>query len=192
MTEFNLRKINQFQQYSSVKCYGNFIYYRGYNKKTRERIQRKIEYCPTLFVPCKEETGYELIAGKKQNMLPIVFDGIREAKDAIYKNRDIENAPSYAGLRDFEYAYIIDAEDGIDPDLSLLRIANIDIEVISDDPDETEFPDPEHAKQPIVAISICFNSKSYDFGLVDFKNTDPNVRYLKCESEVDLLAKFLK
>ena len=191
MPEINY-KINKFQQYSSAKCYGNSIFYRGYDKKTRERIQKKIEYCPTLFVPCKEETGYHLISGKKQNMLPIHFDGIRDAKDAIYKSRDIENAPSYAGMRDFEYSYIIDAEDGSDPDLSLIRIANIDIEVISDDEDETEFPEPQFAKQPIVAITVCFNSKFYTFGLNDFKNTDPAVRYLKCESEVDLLAKFLK
>ena len=192
MPNKNPYRINDFQQYSSVKCYGGKIFYRGYNKKTRERIQQKIEYSPTLFIPTQENTGYRLISGKKQNMLPVYFDNIREAKDAIYKNREIENAPSYAGIRDFEYAYIIDAEDGIEPDISLLRIANIDIEVISDDEEETEFPEPKFAKQPIVAITVCFNSKFYTFGLADFKNTDPTVRYLKCENEVDLLAKFLK
>lgn len=193
MPEKNNFKISQDQQYSSVKCYGNFIYYRGYDKLTRERIQKKVEYCPTLFVPADRKTGYRLISpGMRQWMMPINFDCIRDAKDAIYKSRDIENAPSYAGIRDFEYAYIVDAEDGVDPDHSLLRVANIDIEVISDDEEETEFPDPAKASQPIVAITVCFNSKFYTFGLIDFENKDPKVRYLKCETEVDLLAKFLK
>lgn len=183
---------NKTNQYTSVKCYGSKILYRGYNKKTRERIQHRFDYSPTLFVPCKENTGYVLIDGEKQYMMPVHFDSIRDAKDAIYKNRDIANAPSYAGMRDFEYSYIIDTEDGVDPDLSLLRIANIDIEVISDDEDETEFPEPKYAKQPIAALTVCFNSKFYAFGLKDFTPTDKNVRYLKCESEVDLLAKFLK
>lgn len=179
-------------QYSSVSCYGNFIYYRGYNKSNRERIQKKIEYMPTLFIPTNEKTGYVLVTNKKQNMLPIAFDSIKDAKDAIYQNRSIENAPSYAGMRNFEYAYIIDTKDGHDPDLSLIRVANIDIEVISDDEEETEFPNPVNAKQPIVAITVKTRSKFYTFGLDNFKNPDPeNVNYYKCENEIDLLAKFL-
>lgn len=187
----NSKRINQFQQYTSVKCYGDKIYYRGYNKKTRERIQQKIDYQPTLFLPCKEHTGYTLISGNIQNMLPVCFDGIKDAKDSLQRNREIENSPSYAGMRSFEYAYIIDSDDGVDPDLTLLRVANIDIEVVSDD-ENADFPEPSQALQPIVAITVCFNSKFYSFGLKEFKVTTDCVRYIKCESEVDLLAKFLK
>lgn len=179
-------------QYTSAKCYGNFVWYRGYNRKTRERIQKKIHYQPTLFVPCDDTTKYKLFGNKKQSMLPVCFDDIKDAKDAVYRNRELSSgAVSYSGMRSFEYSYLVDSYEGQDPDLSLIRTAIVDIEVISDDPD-AGFPEPDSAEQPIVFISVKTTKKYVLFGLKPYSNSDPDTIYLHCKDEPDLLLKFLQ
>lgn len=178
------------KQYTSVKCYGNSIWYRGYNKKTRERIQRKFQYCPTLFIESDEPTGYKFITDQSKYAMPINFDCVKDAKDSIYSNKGISNGTSYAGMRAFEYAYISDAKDGNDIDYSLIKIANIDIEVISET--ESEFPEPDKADQPIVAITVKSKTKFFAFGFKDYTPEFDDEVYIKCQDEEDLLLKFLQ
>lgn len=187
----NMQKSSNLQ-YTSVKSYGNSVWYRGYNKKTKERVQKKIHYQPTLFVPSDEYTGYKSVIDQKQHMLPICFDDIKSAKDAINRNRELASGGvSYHGLRSFEYAYLVDTNDGIDPELNLVKTAFIDIEVISDDPD-AEFPEPELAAQPIVFISVKTTTKYVLFGLKDYSPENSDTLYLKCKDEHDLLIKFIQ
>ena len=44
-----------------------------------KRQVRRVKYQPTLFTPCKNESGYKTLTG--QNAAPIKFDNIKEAKE---------------------------------------------------------------------------------------------------------------
>jgi DNA polymerase elongation subunit (family B) len=76
----------------------------------------------------------------------------------------------------------------VDYDSTMLRIANIDIEVGS----ENGFPEPEHASEPITAITIKTNGHSYVIGCGDYTNTRTDVTYTKCKDENQLITKFLE
>lgn len=70
-----------------------------------------------------------------------------------------------------------------------LKIYPLDIEVFS----PHEFPDPSHAKHPINLLTL-FDSISktyYSFGLKPYTAKAPNVIYKHCNSEEELLGKFL-
>lgn len=94
-----------------------------------------------------------------------------------------------------EQQYLIDTYSGLNnsPDFFQhdFKIAFIDIETWSPD----EFPVPELAKHPINLITI-YNSeekKFYTWGLKnDYKNTNNDVIYIKCDTESVLLTRFLK
>lgn len=71
------------------------------------------------------------------------------------------------------------------------KIAFIDIETWSPD----EFPVPEQASHPINLITIynSYTKKFYTWGLNnDYINKNPDIIYIKCESETSLLRSFLK
>lgn len=195
---YNITMQKSPNQYSSVSTQGNNILYRGYNKKTRNRVQEKIQYSPTLFIKSNNniETGYKLVTNKSINLTPIKYETISEANAAIYFNRqlDQEQRQEYHGNRTYEYAYLSDIgeADNDNPNLSLIRIANIDIEVISDTPD-APFPEPEYAPTPVVSITVRTNNKFVVFGFKEtyIVNDTETVVYVKCDNELDLLNKFL-
>ena len=87
----------------------------------------------------------------------------------------------------FAYTYL-NEKYGNDYDFDKIRVANIDIEVGS----EEGFPEPEHADQPITAITIKMKDKFYVIGNGEFRNDRDDVYYIDCKSEQNLVDVFLK
>lgn len=178
--------------YTSVNLYGSSILYRGYDQKG-ERVARKIRFSPTLYVPANEETGYRTL--NNQNVQPVVFDTIREARDYYHKYSDVDNF-EISGNEHYISQFIYDQFPGeIDFDRSLINVTSLDIEVDSSD----GFPFPEEARHSVTSIAMKNNidNKFYVWGLKDYdpqrsiyKDTHEIV-YVKCDDEAKLLLNFL-
>ena len=115
------------------------------------------------------------------------FERIREAKDFIEKYSDVSNFDIY-GLPRFQYAFLNEEYPGeIQYDRDLIEIANLDIEVGS----ENGFPTPELAQEPITAITLKRGKKIIAMGCGDYRPSHHAVRYVRCRDERDLLETFL-
>jgi len=172
--------------YTNVQVYGNRILYRGV--ENGRSVSRKVEYFPTLFVDNKksDQSIFHTVHGKPvEEFKP---GDIRSSKEFIQKYKDVENFNIY-GNHKFEYSFIFDKFKGdVHWDISALRIANIDIEVESDD----GFPEPEEANKKITAITMKFSDDKYHcFGCDNFTSDRPDVVYYRCSTETELLTKFL-
>ncbi len=125
---------------------GNNILEIGYSNG--KKYARKVPYCPTYYLPSDTPTGWTTLDGS--HVRPKEMDGMRGAKDFVDKYEDLENF-EYFGTNNHAYSYINEQfPDGVDYDKNLLRIANIDIEVGS----ENGFPEPSLANEPITAITF--------------------------------------
>jgi len=76
--------------YTNVSVYGPHILYRGV--KNGRRVKEKINYSPTLFLPSKKESEYKTLFG--ENLEPMKFDTIREARDFVKRYEGVENFKS--------------------------------------------------------------------------------------------------
>jgi DNA polymerase elongation subunit (family B) len=162
---------------------GNYILERGY--ENGKRYSRKAEYCPTLFVPAKEETGYKTLDGKFVSA--IEMGTMRDAAEFIQKYESVENFPIY-GSTNYAYVYINEQyPNEIYYDRDLIRIANIDIEVGS----EFGFPEPDKANEPITAITFKISDTFHVFGCGKYSKSREDVTYYMCRDENDLILKFL-
>lgn len=170
--------------YTNVQVYGNNILYRGV--KNGQRISKKVQYHPTLFVRSNEPTQYTTIFG--EHLAEIKPGTIKDCRDFIERYSGVKNFPIYGQTR-FEYNFIAELfpQETLDWDISDIVIANIDIEVGSDN----GFPEPEKADQTITAITVVLKGKYYVFGCGDFTTDDPTVEYRKCRDEIDLINQFL-
>ena len=165
---------------------GDTIHVRGYENGIR--FSDRIKYQPTLFVPSKgghAKSGWRNMFG--QAVEPMQFERIREAKDFIEKYSDVSNFDIY-GLPRFQYTFLNEEYPGeIQYDRDLIEIANLDIEVGS----ENGFPTPELAQEPITAITLKRGKKIIAMGCGDYRPSHHAVRYIRCRDERDLLETFL-
>ena len=170
--------------YTNVAVQGNNILFRGI--KNGRRVKMKIQYSPTLFLPSKKTSEWKTLFN--ENLEPMKFGDIRDARDFVRKYDGVENFKIYGNDR-FEYAFIADEFVGqIDWDLQDIHVSIIDIEVGS----ENGFPDPYKATEPITAIAIKKlggDVTVYGCGDYEVKGSET---YIKCDSESDLCKKFLK
>ncbi len=170
--------------YTNVAVQGNNILFRGV--KNGRRVKMKVQYSPTLFLPSKKPSEWKTLFG--DNLEPMKFGDIRDAKDFVRKYDGVENFKIYGNDR-FEYSFIADEFVGqIDWDIQHINIAIIDIEVGS----ENGFPDPYKTTEPITAIAWkTLNGGTTVYGCGDYETKGEEV-YIKCDSEYDLCKKFLK
>lgn len=170
--------------YTNVQVYGSRILYRGI--ENGRKIKRKIDYFPTLYVPSKVHTGFTSVSGDA--MAEMKPGNIREARDFVEQYKDVENFKIY-GNQKYEYTFISDHFfDDVEWDLSHINVTNIDIEVGS----ENGFPEPEHANEPITAITMKNNQDKFIvLGCGKFDNKRNDVLYIQCRDEIDLIKKFL-
>ena len=123
--------------YTNISVQGNNILYRGVNNG--RRVNKKIEYSPTLFLPTNKNTPWKTLFG--ESLESKKFETIRDARDFIKRYDGVENFKIYGNDR-YEYAFIADNHHGqIDWDIKELSIVFVDIEVGS----ENGFPDPYKA-----------------------------------------------
>ena len=170
--------------YTNVQVYGNNILYRGV--KNGQRISKKVQYHPTLFVKSNEPTQYTTIFG--EHLAELKPGTIKDCRDFIERYKGVQNFQIYGQTR-FEYNFINELfpQETLDWDINSIVIANIDIEVGSDN----GFPEPERADEEITAITVSISGKDYVFGCGNFTTTDPNIEYRKCRDEIDLINQFL-
>jgi DNA polymerase elongation subunit (family B) len=169
--------------YTNVEVWGSKVLYRGV--ENGRRVMRRVDYHPTLFVPSKEPTKYTTIHGEYVG--PIKPGTIRESRDFVRQYESVNNFTIYGNTR-YQYCFIADNFKGeVDWDLSLIKIANMDIEVGS----ESGFPEPDLANEPITAITIKMDGVFHTWGCGDYSNTTHNLNYTKCSNEIDLIKSFL-
>ena len=173
--------------YTNVVCGRSQVFYRGVDARGR-RIRKKVNYSPTLFLKSNEPSQYKSLTG--ENLKPMEFSSIRDARDFIDRYRDVENFSIYGNNR-YECAMIADEHPNIvEWDINKVVVAYVDIEVGS----ENGFPDPYEANEPITAIGISTKENEVVvFGCGDYthKETDTKATYIKCLSENDLCKRFL-
>lgn len=173
--------------YLSAKQYGNHILYRGW--RNGKKIQTKIPYSPSIFIPTNEESKYKTIYG--ENLKKLKPGSIKETKEYIKKFEAVENFKIYGNTK-FEYCLISDLfPETINWNIDKIRVGIFDIEVDSD-PATGGFAKPHNPFQPITSIAykILGENKTYLFGYFDFEVPD-NVVYVKCRDEYDLCKRFL-
>lgn len=172
--------------YTSVYQMGNRMLVRGY--ENGRSFSRKVDFTPTLFVDAKKsgESNWKTLEGK--TVYPINPGTIRDCKEFIESYKDVHGFGIY-GLNQYEYQYISDTyPNALAPDTSKIRIYTLDIETKT----EYGFPNIMTANEEVLLISVMdYNTKGVvTFGCGEFKNDKPNVRYVKCSSESQLLNLF--
>ena len=177
--------------YTSVNRYGNNILYRGF--EDGKRIDKKIPYMPTLFIPTNKETGWNTL--QNNPVQPVTFDTMRDARDFIKKYEGVDNFPVY-GTTNYVNQFLTDRFPGeIKFDRDKVNVTSLDIEVHSED----GFPFVANAAHPVTAITMKSNQSDtyYVWGLKDY---DPDkcpiegvnaIHYKKCKDEIELLLDWL-
>ena len=170
--------------YTNVAPWGNHILVREY--KNGERVNRKVKYSPTLYVPVQKETEWKTLDGKYAS--PYKFDSIKEAKAFIEQYK--QQPHLVFGLDRFAYTYLSDTyPNTVNWDSDKILTVTIDIETRADN----GFPEPELANEEMLAITIKNQTtkKIVVWGLGEFKNDRDDVTYINCSNENELLAKFM-
>ena len=170
--------------YTNVAPWGNHILVREY--KNGERVNRKVKYSPTLYVPVQKETEWKTLDGKYAS--PYKFDTIKEAKAFIEQYK--QQPHLVFGLDRFAYTYLSDTyPNTVDWDSDKILTVTIDIETRADN----GFPEPELANEEMLAITIKNQTtkKIVVWGLGEFQNDRDDVTYINCSNENELLAKFM-
>lgn len=181
--------------YTSVARYGNNILYRGYNQ-AGNRVQKKVWFKPKLYVKSDHQSEWKTMFG--ESVREINFESMKESKEFMAKYDEIENHSVY-GMQNHIFGYITERfPDKIKYNPDIININTLDIEVESED----GFPKPELAEQEVLSITChstmdnvwrIWGLKDYDPNESYMKKTNPdaNIQYIKCETEEELLHKFL-
>jgi len=172
--------------YTNVVLVGNEILSRGFYNG--EHFKNRETFYPTIYVTSNKKTKFKTLDG---NFVGEVKPGtIRETREFIDKYKNIDNFELYGNTR-YINQYISDnyTEDAIKFDISKIQLITIDIEVAS----ENGFPDVKSCQEELLTISIQdYNTKNIiTWGVKPFVNSKPNVTYILCKDEYDLLDRFL-
>lgn len=169
---------------------GNQILYRGIRDGLP--VQTKVKFSPTLFTVTREDSEWKTLDGR--NAEKREFSTMRKANDFLKQYTDVDNFEVH-GYEDFAMQYVQSRwPTSIDYDFDKIRIANIDIEVQSDD----GFPNPNDAEKEIISISLKASNESYyrvwglDFYDVKESPYRGKIEYYQFDSEREMLYDFLK
>tara|TARA_B100001057_G_scaffold417612_1_gene436441 strand:+ start:28 stop:2619 length:2592 start_codon:yes stop_codon:yes gene_type:complete len=179
--------------YTSVNRYGNTILYRGYTENGT-RIEDRIKFGPTQYLPSKEPTKFRSFDGGYLNA--IKFQKMSESKDFLETYKEMEGVKVY-GTRNYIQQFITDKfPQDINFNQNHINVVNFDIEVASDD----GFPVPEEAAYPIISIALKSSKSSiyevwglgkYDTNKTELKMNGDLIKYHKFDTEKAMLASFL-
>lgn len=176
--------------YTFIGKKGNNIYHIGYDN-IGKKFCEAVPFKPSIYY--KQDNGEEVsLYGEK--LKKKTFNDINEFGKFVHNNRDMID---FYGDVTPQAQFITENYKGkVNYDRKNIRVWWLDIEVNTNG----EFPVPELAKYPIVAISIFdtrydkyivlgLNEYEYDSNRIKF-NAD--VVYKKCEDEKDLMTKFVQ
>ena len=147
----------------------------------------KIDFGPTLYALTQEHSQYKTLQG--QFLKPIEFTTINAARRF---RRDVvtQNSPIY-GLERYHYQYIgSEYPEEIKWDKDHIKIFTLDIETTC----ENGFPDVENPIEELLCITVKnqSNKQIITWGVGDFETDRPDVTYVKCKDEKQLMFEFLK
>jgi len=171
--------------YTSVLPYRGRLLVRGVNHDGSHKRYR-VNYKPSLFVPSNKESKYKTLDGR--NVGKVEFESIPDAKKWIDEYEDVSGFEYFGNTR-YQYSFIADQfPDKVDWDIKQIRLITIDIECES----ENGFPDADEAIEPIISITAKEHTtkKIVVFGMNNFVNDRPDVNFVKCATERDLIEKF--
>ena len=170
--------------YTSVIRHGNKILYRGV--ENGDPVKKKISFKPKLYVPGQGAVGWTTLDGI--SCTEMEFDSIEEASDFVKRYDGVTNYNIY-GNTNYVAQYVAEKfPRTIEFNRQNVRVANIDIEVQSDD----GFPEPIYANYPVISITLRKDDGVYwVWGLNEYTPTRNDVLYIKCDNELDLLNKFI-
>ena len=179
--------------YTSVDFNNGRILYRGYSDSGNPVLERQ-RFRPTLFRPSTKSTGWKSIHG--EDVQPVHFESPSAMKDWIQQKEELSNSEEWYGMDRTVMQYIADEfPDEIEFNRKCINVANIDIEVHSDD----GFPSPDEAIWPITAITLKSSRTDtyYVWGCGEWDSEKSehqhlDVRYYQCKDENELLAGFIK
>jgi len=149
--------------------------------------KEKIDFGPTLYSLTQEHSQYKTLDGK--NLKPIEFSDIRAARQ-FRKDFSTPNSPVY-GLERYHYQYINNEHpEKIEWDKDLIKIYTVDIETTC----EGGFPNVEDPQEELLAITVKnqSNKQILTWGVGDFVTDRPDVTYVKCKHEKELMFEFMK
>ena len=176
--------------YTNVLRYKNYILHRGY-QNNGERFMRKEYFQPTLFVSSKKNEGWTGFDG--QLVAPLEFESMFEANQWLKQNIGVSGRNIY-GNKKFAQQFVTQKYPrDIEFKRELINVGTIDIETDYD----TGFPHPNEASQRILAITYKSSKFStyHVWGYGEFDTTKAlisDVKYTRCNSEEELLSKFLE
>ena len=176
--------------YTNVLRYKNYILHRGYHNNG-ERFMRKEYFQPTLFVSSKKNEGWTGFDG--QPVAPLQFESMFEANQWLKQNIDVSGRNIY-GNKKFTQQFVTEKYPrDIEFKREFINVGTIDIETDYD----TGFPHPNEASQKILAITYKSSKFStyHVWGYGEFDTTKAlitDVKYIRCNSEEELLSKFLE
>jgi len=164
---------------------GKYILYRGIDENGN-RISRQEEFHPTMYVPTNDKTDWTTLDG--YYVEEIKPGNIPETRDFVKQYKDVKGFDIY-GNTDYVCQYIAENfRQDVEPDMSKIVVANIDIECES----ENGFPDIVDAQERVNAISVDFNGKMYVLGLGVFNLSARDIHHQEqFTNEEDLLKAFL-
>ena len=170
--------------YTNVVRYGNNLLIR--EVVNGQRVNSKLKYKPTLFVPVVKPTNWKTLDDK--NVTPMEFGSIKECSEWL---KSYEDQPHLIyGNTQHAYTYIsTQYPNRVNWDMDKILMITIDIEVQC----ENGFPDPQKAIEPLLSITIKNhqNKRIMVWGIGEFVNRRDDVAYIKCKNEEDLIHEFL-
>jgi len=183
--------------YTQVSRIANSICYRGY--ENGERVTYRKPFKPTLYVTSKNPNAeWKTLEGRPVD--PVKFDDMKEATQFLKRYEGVQHI-QVQGNSNYAAQYIQEHfPHEIKYDPTLVKVANIDIEVASDD----GFPEPEKAEREVQSIALKYFGLPtvYVWALKAGGKYDPtktkldmdpsDIVYIECGGEVDLLLKFLQ
>jgi DNA polymerase elongation subunit (family B) len=177
--------------YTSVDVLSNRMIYRGYNEHGKA-VQHRYEFEPTLFHASATKTGWKSFDGR--NVTPYKFQSPSDMRNYVKQQEGVSNSLYYGCDRPVIQFIQEKFPNEVEFNQKWINTVNIDIEVHS----EEGFPTPDEAAHPITAI-CCKSSKSIIYhvwgcGAYDVEKSPHKhltIQYHKCETEEELLAKFL-
>lgn len=172
--------------YTNVVLVGNEILTRGYSEG--KHFENREMFYPTLYVGSDKKSKFKTLEG---NYVKEIKPGtIKDTRNFIEKYQNVDNFTLYGNTR-YINQYISDnyQEETIKFDISKIKLITIDIEVAS----ENGFPDVKSSQEELLTISIQDYStkKIITWGVKPFNNTNEDVKYIHCNSEYDLLDRFI-
>ncbi len=174
-----------------MNFYKNVIEHRGKllvrGIKNGKDYKQRMDFMPTHYSLTNEKSPYKNLQG--QSLKPFTLDNIFDAR-RFRKEMTEMRSPVY-GLERYHYQYIGQEYPGdIEWSKDLIKIFTVDIETTC----EGGFPDVENPVEELLCITVKnqSNKQIITWGIGEYKNDRPDVTYVYCKHEKELVFQFMK